>query len=197
MTRISKLSPEQFDPELREMTHADERTPLELGNVRIFAHRPELAKAVARFSGSLKRHRTLPDRLVELVRLRVAFHNQCRSCMAILYPDALEDGLTEDLVCSLERPMEAEDLTEAERLAVRYGELFATNHLAIDDAFYDELREHFTEPDIVELGMQVAFFVGFGRLSATWDMVEELPDRFQTRDDAPVTPWGPDAVVMR
>jgi alkylhydroperoxidase family enzyme len=117
--------------------------------------------------------------------------------MAIRYQDALADGLTEDLVCSLERPMEAEDLSEAERVAIRYGELFAANHLAIDDAFYDSLREHFTEPEIVELGMQIAFFVGFGRLSATWDMVEELPDRFRTRGGAPITPWGPDAIVVR
>ena len=52
------------------------------------------------FAGGLKIHRELPERLIELVRLRVAFHNQCRSCMAIRYKDAIEDGLTEDLVCS-------------------------------------------------------------------------------------------------
>src|SRR5205085_8942641 len=90
-------------------------------------------KALLQFSAALKAHRTLPARLVELVRLRIAFHNQCSSCMAIRYPDAIEDGLTEDLVCSLETPMEADDLNDAERLAIRYGELFATNHLAIDD----------------------------------------------------------------
>ena len=86
-------------------------------------------------------------------------------------------------------------LTDAEKIAIRYGELFATNHLAIDDAFYDKLREHFTEPQIVELGLNVAMCVGVGRLSATWDMVEELPERF--RADGEVTPWGADAVIMR
>jgi hypothetical protein len=57
--------------------------------------------------------------------------------------------------------------------------------------FYDKLREHFTEPQIVELGLNVAMCVGVGRLSATWDMVEELPERF--RADGEVTPWGADA----
>ena len=90
--------------------------------------------------------------------------------------------------------MEADDLTEAEKLAIRYGELFATNHLAIDDDFYDQLRLHFSEPEIVELGFNVALCVGVGRLSATWDMVEELPDRFQ--EPGEVAPWGGDAVVM-
>jgi len=195
MTRITMLTPDQLDPELRQASRADERTPLELGLTRIFGHQPEMAKGLSAFAASLKNNRTLPPRLIELVRLRVAFHNQCRSCMAIRYPDALDDGLTEDLVCSLEKPMEADDLTDAEKLAIRYGELFATNHLAIGDDFYDQLREHFTEAQIVELGLNVALFVGVGRLSATWDMIEELPDRFQ--EDGEVVPWGGGAVVVR
>lgn len=188
------LSPDQFDAGLRDLVQADQKDPLQLGLMRIFAHRPEEAKALAHLGAALRQHRLLPDRLVELVRLRVAFFNQCRSCMAIRYSAAVEDGLTEDLVCSLERPEEAEDLTEAERAAVRYGELFATNHLAIDDSVYDELRHHFSEEQIVELGMQVAFFVGFGRLAATWDMIEELPGRFQ--GDGKRTPWGGESVLM-
>jgi AhpD family alkylhydroperoxidase len=195
MARISMLTPDQLDPELRRRSRADDRTPLELGLTRIFGHQPAMALGLGAFAGSLKVNRTLPERLIELVRLRVAFHNQCRSCMAIRYTDAVEDGLTEDLVCSLERPMEADDLDERERVAIRFGELMATNHLAIDDAFYDRMREVFTEPEIVELGLNVAMFVGVGRLSATWDMVEELPDRF--RDPGEVTPWGSDAVVVR
>ena len=113
----------------------------------------------------------------------------------IRYGDAVADGLTEDLVCSLEKPMEAPDLTAAERAAIRYGELFATNHLAIDDDVYDELRRHFTEGEIVELGLHVSLCVGIGRLAATWDMVEELPDRF--RADGEIAPWGGNAVTVR
>jgi AhpD family alkylhydroperoxidase len=170
MTRITMLTPEQLDPDLRRLTRADERTPLEVGLTRIFGHQPEMAKGLMKFAGSLKANRTLPPRLIELVRLRIAFHNQCRSCMAIRYPDALDDGLTEDLVCSLEKPMEADDLTPAEQIAIRYGELFATNHLAIDDEFYDRLREHFTEPEIVELGYFVAFTSGQQRWIRTLDI---------------------------
>ena len=104
--------------------------------------------------------------------------------------------MTEDLVCSLEKPMEADNLTAAEKIAIRYGELMATNHLAIDDGIHDELRKHFTEKQVVELGMTVAFFVGFGRLAATWHMVEELPDRFQI-EEGTMTPWGEARVRVR
>lgn len=147
------------------------------------------------FGRALKVSRTLPERLVELVRLRIAFFNQCRSCMAIRYSDAVADGVSEDLVCSLERPQEAVNLTPAEKSAIRYGELMATDHLAINDAVFADLRQHFSEAEIVELGMTCAFFVGFGRLAATWHMVEELPEAFRTAEA--IAPWGQEKVQVR
>lgn len=197
MTRIKKVALDDWDPELRAMTAADSGTELERGLMRMFANRPDLSKGMIGFAGALKMNRTLPDRLVELVRLRIAFHNQCRSCMAIRYTDALEDGLTEGEVCSLERPQEAENLTPAEKAAIQYGELFATNHLAINDEIYDGLRKHFSEEEIVELGMTVAFFVGFGRLAATTHMVEELPEAFQADEDKVLTPWNEESIQVR
>src|ERR1700757_5490845 len=85
---------------------------------------------------------TLSPRLLELVRLRIAFHNQCRSCMSVRYQSAIDDGLTEDAVCSLERPADAPELSDAERAALKFADPFVTNHLALDDTAYDELRRH-------------------------------------------------------
>jgi AhpD family alkylhydroperoxidase len=195
VTRIAKLAPDQWDERLVAAIQPDNLTDLEQGLTRYFAHCPEQALGLMGFGGALKRNRSLPERLVELVRLRVAFFNQCRSCMAIRYADAVADGVTEGLVCSLERPQEAQDLSAAEKAAIRYGELMATDHLAIDDSMYDELRAHFSEAQIVELGMTVAFFVGFGRLAATWHMVEELPQAFQTAET--IAPWGAEKIQVR
>ncbi len=195
MSRIEKLAPENWDARLVSAIQPDNLTDLEQGLTRYFAHCPEQALGLMGFGGALKRNRTLPDRLVELVRLRVAFFNQCRSCMAIRYSDAVADGVTEGLVCSLERPQEAENLSAAEKAAIRYGELMATDHLAIDDAVYADLRAHFSEAQIVELGMTVAFFVGFGRLAATYHMVEELPEAFKTAET--IAPWGAEKIEVR
>jgi AhpD family alkylhydroperoxidase len=196
MSRIKKLEIDDWDPSLRALTRADSATPLEQGLMRMFAHIPDIAKGFAAFGGALKIHRTLPDRLVELVRLRVAFHNQCRSCMAIRYTDAVNAGVTEDLVCSLENPMAADNLSDAEKAAIAYGEMMSTNHLAIDDEVYENLRKHFTEAQIVELGATVALFVGFGRLAATWHMVEELPQAYQDTEGR-IAPWLTDFVQVR
>ena len=197
MPRIKKLELDEWDNDLREMTAADSGTALEQGIMRMFAHTPEISKGLVAFGGAIKSHRSLTDRLVELVRLRVAFHNQCRSCMAIRYQDGVDAGIDEDLVCSLEKPQEAEDLSDAEKAAIEYGELFATNHLAIDDSVYENLRKYFSEAEVVELSITVAWFVGFGRLAATYHMVEELPEAFQNENSEKLTPWDEDSIVVR
>ena len=195
MGRIARVAPEDWDPRLRSAVKPENLTDLEQGLTRYFAHCPEQAIGLMAFGGALKQNRRLPERLVELVRLRIAFFNQCRSCMAIRYSDAVADGVDEALVCSLERPQEADNLTPAEKVAIRYGELMATDHLAIDDALHADLRAHFSEAEIVELGMTCAFFVGFGRLAATWKMVEELPEAFRRGET--IAPWGNDSVQVR
>jgi hypothetical protein len=115
--------------------------------------------------------------------------------MAIRYANAVDDGVDEDLVCSLEQPQEADDLSPAERSALRFADLFATNHLAIDDAVYDDLRRYFTEGELVEIGLNCAIDVGMGRLAATWRVTDDLPDRYREAEGV-VTPWGGDAVIV-
>ena len=195
---MSRIAPSEAfaNADLGDLGQGDR---INLGVAAIMTRRPEVAQALGGLTAALRSSGTLSPRLLELVRLRIAFHNQCRSCMAVRYQSALDDGLTEGAVCSLEQPAspkaEADDLTDAERTALRFADLFATNHLAIDDAVYDELRAHFTEDELVELGLNCAVAVGIGRLTATWDVVEDVPDAFRSDSDALVAPWVSGAVV--
>jgi AhpD family alkylhydroperoxidase len=166
---------------------------INLGVAGILGRLPAAAEALGSVNAALRSNGTLPPRLVELVRLRIAFFNQCRSCIAVRYQSAIADGLDEDAVCSLERPSDAENLSAAERAALHFAELFATNHLAIDDAVYDDLREHFSEDALVELGLNCAIALGIGRLSATWDVSDDLPE--SSPPSGPLAPWNSASVV--
>jgi AhpD family alkylhydroperoxidase len=159
---------------------------INLGVAAIMGRLPAVAEALGSLTAALRASGTLPPRLLELVRLRIAFFNQCRSCIAVRYQSAIDDGLDEDAVCSLERPA-------AERSALRFAELFATNHLSIDEAVYDELREHFSEDQLVELGVHCAIALGVGRLSATWDVSDDLPDTSASGQQ--LAPWSSASVV--
>jgi len=196
MSRISKIAVENWDSELVAMTAGDTATVIEQGITRMLAHCPEMAKGAIGFGAAITINRTLPERLIELVRLRVAYHNQCRSCMAIRYSSAV-DEVNEDLVCSLEQPQEAQDLTAAERVALDFADRFATDHLSITDERFAALREHFNEAQTMELLLHLALYVGMGRLAATLDMTEELPASFQAAFGEAVTPWGGEPINVR
>ena len=193
MTRLAEVQLDTLSDEMRAyLKGASARDKMLLTPT---AHAPELMTALHKFAEVLAERGTLPGRLVELVRLRVAFHNQCRSCMAMRYQSGLDDGLTEDLVCSLERPEESPDLTDAEKAAIAYADVSATNHFAINDETFQRLRKYFSEPQIVELGLYIGYFVGFGRLVAAWDMVEELPGTLHDKLSR-ATPWRVDSFVV-
>ena len=178
MPRIDFAVPvtEGYDPDAALNDHVDAQVRA------ILEHRPAALKAYLEYRAALVSEGTLSPKLIELVRLRIAFHNQCRSCMAMRYqPDAISEGM----VCSLEQPEEADDLTDAEKAALNFADLFVNNHFAIDDAVYDRLREHYDEGELVELGLHCAAMLGTGRLAATWAVVEGLPEDLR---DAK-TPW--------
>jgi AhpD family alkylhydroperoxidase len=158
---------------------------------------PAIVERQLAFMAALTSESAIGARLQELLRLRIAFHNQCRSCMAVRYEEAIADGLTEDLVCSLEKHQEADDLTEGERAALRFADLLATNHLAIDDALLGRLRQFFTDREVFEIGICCAAFVGFGRFAAVNRVTDGLPAEFLLESDEPLTPWGASEVLIR
>lgn len=196
MSRLSFVPVDQWPTELREFSQADSATNIELGITRMLAHAPKAAMGPLQFGAALALNRTLPERLIELMRLRIAFHNQCRSCMAIRYSSAASD-ISEDDVCSLEQPVESGNLSAPEKLAIELGNRFACNHLSIDEAFFDELKQQFSEAEIMELLLHCALYVGMGRLAAVLDMTEELPEGYAAPFGKPVTPTADTPIVVR
>jgi alkylhydroperoxidase family enzyme len=47
---------------------------------------------------------------------------------------------------------------------VRFAERLATDFRSIDSSFMAELREHFSDAEIAELGMMIGQYISLGRL---------------------------------
>jgi alkylhydroperoxidase family enzyme len=177
MSRIPPAPASQYAP----LVGAD--APL---RQQVYAQAPGIVGPYLTYMKALRENGTLPRRLVELLRLRV--HNQCRTCMSIRYSDGLDDGLTEQLVCSLEKPQESDDLTAAEKAAVALADRFATDHLSVTDETFARLYEHFDTQEVMELCFQIATFVGYGRMGAVLAMTDDLPSEYGD-PDAVLAPW--------
>ncbi len=77
--------------------------------------------------------------------------------------------MTEDMVAAL-ADFERGNFTARETVALRFATLMAQNHQQLDDRFFTELRAHFTDQEIIELGLVTGQFIGFGRLIAALDL---------------------------
>jgi len=83
---------------------------------------------------------------------------------------AKRNGLTEELIDEgIDHYRESTAFTEAEKAALEYSELMQFSPEKIDHAFYDRLRKHFTEAEIVELGAFIGFNVGYHTFFRTLD----------------------------
>jgi alkylhydroperoxidase family enzyme len=58
-------------------------------------------------------------------------------------------------------------LTEAEKLALRYADQMQKDPRVIDKAWYEELRRHYSEAEVMELAVFVALNLGFHAVFST------------------------------
>jgi alkylhydroperoxidase family enzyme len=115
----------------------------------------------------------LGDRLRELVRLKIASITTCQACRLARKTDAVTD---EDVAClSADDPRMAERFSPPERAALRYAELFAGDHMAIDEALYTRLGQHFSVPEVAELNLFCALMLAGGRMTHVQQAYEASP----------------------
>ena len=190
MPRIKFASPE-IEAAYHAETDSGKRVMLAFAGV--MGHVPKANKYLVATKAAAKHSGTLPQRLIELVRVRMAYHTQCRTCMTLRFEECLEDGLDQAAICSLERPQEAENLSPRERKAIEYCDKFALDWLSIDDKYFNSMRELFTEAEIVQLGFICALHLGTGRLMASYAVTEDLPAAMQgDSGDHKFKPWEVD-----
>jgi alkylhydroperoxidase family enzyme len=76
---------------------------------------------------------------------------------------AKRQGLTEEQIAELPNFRASTILTPREKAAVWYEEVLAGDHTEASEDLFDELRRHFTEAEIIDLGFRITAFVGYGR----------------------------------
>jgi alkylhydroperoxidase family enzyme len=89
-------------------------------------------------------------------------------------------GATEDVVAKLE-DYEASDLPERTKVALRLADRLAGETPRIDPELHAQLKAHFTDDQITDLGMTLTFASGWQRFIEAFGI---LPDRW--RDGAPL-----------
>ncbi len=124
------------------------------------AHVPELLEAAMPFFGTLYGPTALPDRLKEIVVVRVSALNGCRYCTRVHGTLAAAAGLLPAEIAALGSDTEfAPTFAEEERAAIAFAEALCRRP-ADSVAF---LRPHFRDDQIVELALLGATTISLNR----------------------------------
>ena len=95
--------------------------------------------------------------------MRIAQLNACTACATFRAPSVLAAGVEEELYEHLDEAATYPGFSERQKLAIEFAERFAQDHRGIDDQLFGRLRSSFSDPEILDLTMCVAVYLGLGR----------------------------------
>ncbi|MGE0255670.1 MAG: carboxymuconolactone decarboxylase family protein [Alphaproteobacteria bacterium] len=99
-------------------------------------------------------------RLKELLRLQNAQQVDEPCSLAVRSTLAKKAGVTEAMIEAALGDYEEADFPEAWKVAMRFTEQMYLDSTKVDRAMYDELRKHFSEAQIMQIGPFISFCQG-------------------------------------
>jgi alkylhydroperoxidase family enzyme len=158
--RISYVPFDDMTPEMQEEIRrcAREGTPRpESSAVR--AHVPAAFWFFANAWNDLFRNGVLDHPIKELCRVYISRTVKCEYCGNQRSVQGRAAGLQEGQYDELLNFESSESFDERQKAALAYAEAIAW-HLDTDDAFWERMRAHFSEPELVELGCMIGLTLG-------------------------------------
>ena len=129
------------------------RVPVEEFTPGVSAGGP-LETTIADYAAAAVRANAVDPVITECVRLRCAQYHDCRICGSLRVQEALEAGFDEAMYRAI-ASHEKSDFSPAIKAALKLCDAMIMHPDRIDADLRDELREHFTEEQIVEIAVDV------------------------------------------
>jgi alkylhydroperoxidase family enzyme len=158
--RISYVPLDDMTPEMREEMArcAREGTPRP-ESTAVRAHVPAAFWFFANAWKDLFREGIVDHSIKELCRVYVSHSVKCEYCGNQRSEKGRQAGLYEGKYDELLNFESSESYTEQEKAALAYAEAITWTGQA-DDALWERLYEHFSEPELVELGCMIGLTLG-------------------------------------
>ncbi len=176
MSRISRLDRTQVTPDIAALF---DKVFAQRGNVpnmfRVMAHRPEIFATMQAHFAAVLNTGTVPTKLKELIIVRTSQVNETPYCLASHTILARSLGWSDDQLGNLEHWQQREDFTPAEKAALRLAETVTRDAHALTDDQFAELRNYYSEGEIVELLCAIGLFNYFNRFNNALQMQPTQP----------------------
>lgn len=158
--RISYVPVESMDEDMQvEMDRCRREGTPRPESSAVRAHVPAAFWAFANSWEAIFRNGVCDHAIKELCRVYVSRSVKCEYCGNQRSEQAARQGLDERQYDDLLDFEKSDRYDERQKAALAYAEAI-TWRLTTDDAFWDRLKAHFTEPELVELGCFVSLTMG-------------------------------------
>jgi AhpD family alkylhydroperoxidase len=165
MPRLRYIEENEKTPHARELIESAKRTGAPDPRVVSIMTRSEVGTGWVEYWNKVLYHGVLPHKLKEMCRIKISVAHQCGYCSTVRSNVAKGEGLTEDMINAVSVYQTSELFTPREKAALRYADLFKQGEHAIDkDEVYQDLSAHFSDEEIIELGLLCAQTDGVGKL---------------------------------
>jgi AhpD family alkylhydroperoxidase len=173
MPRLRYIEDSEKTPAIQAMIDSAKKTGAPDPRVVQIMTRSEVGTAWVECWNKVLYKGLLPHKLKEMVRIRISVAHQCGYCSTVRSNVAKAEGLTEDMVNDvLNAYQTSPSFTAREKAALHYADLFKQGEHAIDkDEVYKDLAKHFSEEEIIELGMLCAQTDGVGKLVKSLNVI--------------------------
>lgn len=95
---------------------------------------------------------TIPESLIDIIKIRVSQINKCAFCIDYHTRDALKNGETARRIFALSAWQESPLFTDTERTVLEVvEEITLIFHHGVSDAVYEKLKSLFTEKEIADI----------------------------------------------
>lgn len=135
-----------------------------LNQVKVFAHRPPALKHIMGLLLDLADEALLSKRYLEIALVVVSKLNKCEYCVVHHAPRLVDQGLAAETVEHILEP-DCPGLDTVDKLVRDYAVQVTTKPGMMRDAIFAELRQHFSEEQIVELTLRTALCGFFNRFN--------------------------------
>ena len=176
MSRISRVDRSAVSPELAAMF---DKIFAQRGNVpnmfRVMAHRPEIFATMQAHFAAVLDTGTVSKKLKELIIVRTSQVNETPYCLASHTILARGLGWTDDQLAHLAEWRQRDDFNPAEKAALRLAETVTRDAHAVSDEQFAELRQYYSEGEVVELLCATGLFNYFNRFNNALKMEPTKP----------------------
>jgi len=185
---LARVPPENLPDDIATAHQASMALRGDATFFEVFGNHPELYRwYTGSFYGEVFRGGLVDRRLKELARLRLSIEHGCRFCNQGNRVDARDAGLTDSEIDAI-GDFESGPFSAQEKAVLRLAEVMCLTNPdgMLERELHAALHEHFSDAEVLELGLVLGVLCGMAKFLFAFDLVEK-------EDNCPFGATSPDA----